>query len=224
MALMEAQRFPADYDAISAGAPVYTLQVQTSAVLRNNTFAKSGGGFSEADLKLVQDSALAACDAGDGLEDGLINDPRQCTCDPADLQCSGAKTASCLAPAQVTALKAIYEGTKTPKGEWAMLPMSRGGEAGWSMFVGTAGTGEDATGGGAASCCCGTAKAIRARARRARPTMRRRCSPTATRPNNRCATSCCRVSDIAAAARARTRSNGSTCSMPGRKAARRRRK
>lgn len=148
MALMEAQRFPADYDAISAGAPVYTLQVQTSAVLRNNTFARNGGGFSEGDLKLVQDSALAACDASDGLKDGLINDPRQCTWDPASLQCSGAKTATCLAPAQVTALKTIYEGLKTPKGEWAMLPMNRGGEAGWSMFVGTAGTGEDATGGG----------------------------------------------------------------------------
>src|SRR5690606_28615718 len=100
------------------------------------------------DLKLVQDAALAACDAQDGLEDGLINDPRQCGWDPAELQCSGAKTASCLAPAQVTALKAIYEGIRAPDGEWAMFPMSRGGEAGWSMFVGTAGTGEDQTGGG----------------------------------------------------------------------------
>ncbi|AKH41973.1 feruloyl esterase [Altererythrobacter atlanticus] len=148
MALMEAQRFPDDYDAISAGAPVYSLQVQTSAVLRNNTFARNNGGFSAEDLQLANNAALAACDSADGVEDGIINDPRQCSWDPAELQCDGAKTDSCLAPAQVTALKTIYEGIRTPEDEWAMFPMSKGGETGWSLFVGTEGTGEDATGGG----------------------------------------------------------------------------
>lgn len=150
MALMAAQRFPADYDAIIAGAPVYTLQVQTSAVLRNNTFARGNGagGFSAADLKLAKDAALAACDAQDGLADGLINDPRQCRFDPAVLQCSGGKTASCLTPAQVTSLRTVYTGVKSPDGQWAMFPMSAGGEPGWSLFVGTEGKGNDATGGG----------------------------------------------------------------------------
>ena len=151
MALMSAQRFPADYDAISAGAPVYTLQVQTSAVLRNLTFARNGGGFTPEDLALAKSSALAACDADDGLKDGLINDPRQCRWDPATIQCPGAKNASCLAPGQVTALKTIYEGVKAPDGEWAMFPMSRGGETGWTLFVGTAGTGNDPSGGGGLS-------------------------------------------------------------------------
>lgn len=148
MGLMEAQRYPEDYDLISAGAPVYTLQTQTSAVLRGQAFAKNSGGFSAADLQLAQTAALNACDADDGLKDGLINDPRQCRWDPAELQCSGAKTASCLAPAQVTALRAAYEGVRAPDGEWAMLPMSRGGESGWAAFVGTAGDGRDATNGG----------------------------------------------------------------------------
>jgi len=148
MALMEAQRFPEDYDAIIAGAPVYTLQVQTSAVLRNNTFARNNGGFSADDLKLVQSSVLAACDADDGLKDGLVGDPRQCRWNPADLECSGEKTATCLAPAQVEAIRTIYNGIHAPDGQWAMFPMSRGGEPGWSLFVGTAGAGEDATGGG----------------------------------------------------------------------------
>lgn len=147
MALMEAQRFPDDYDLISAGAPVYTLQTQTSAVLRNQTFARNSGGFTAADLQLAQTAALAACDETDGLKDGLINDPRQCRWDPATIQCSGGKTATCLAPAQVTALRAAYEGVRAPDGEWAMLPMSRGGEAGWAAFVGTGGT-PDATNGG----------------------------------------------------------------------------
>jgi feruloyl esterase len=144
---MEAQRYPGDYDAISAGAPVYTLQTQTSAVLRNQTFAKNSGGFTAADLQLAQTAALAACDADDGLKDGLINDPRQCRWDPAAIQCSGAKTDSCLSAPQVTALRAAYEGVRAPDGEWAMLPMSRGGEAGWAAFVGTSGA-PDATNGG----------------------------------------------------------------------------
>lgn len=148
MALMEAQRYPDDYDAISAGAPVYTLQTQTSAVLRNQTFARDGGGLTPADLQLAQGAALAACDAQDGLQDGLINDPRQCRWDPAEIQCTGGKTAACLSAPQVTALRTVYEGIRGPDGEWAMLPMSRGGEAGWAAFVGTGGTGEDATGGG----------------------------------------------------------------------------
>lgn len=148
MALMEAQRFPEDYDAIIAGAPVYTLQVQTSAVLRNNAFARGNGGFSAEDLTLARDAVMAACDARDGLEDGLINDPRQCDWDPGELQCSGAKTADCLSPGQVTALRTVYDGIRSPDGEWAMFPMSRGGETGWSLFVGTDGAGEDATGGG----------------------------------------------------------------------------
>ncbi|KRA83749.1 tannase/feruloyl esterase family alpha/beta hydrolase [Altererythrobacter sp. Root672] len=148
MALMSAQRFPADYDAISSGAPVYTLQVQTSAVLRNQTFAKNNGGFTAEDLALAKSSVLASCDAADGLKDGLIADPRQCNWDPAAIQCSGAKNATCLAPAQVTALRTVYEGVRTPNGEWGMFPMSRGGETGWSLFVGTNGAGTDPSGGG----------------------------------------------------------------------------
>lgn len=148
MALMEAQRYPEDYDAIIAGAPVYTLQVQTSAVLRNMAFARNNGGLSADDLKLVQNAALKSCDKADGLEDGLINDPRQCAWDPAEIQCTGAKNATCLAPAQVASLKAVYEGSRTPDGQWAMFPMSKGGEAGWSLFVGTDGAGNDPSGGG----------------------------------------------------------------------------
>jgi feruloyl esterase len=143
MALMEAQRFPDDYDAISAGAPVYSLQVQSSAIFRNQAFARGNGGFSPADLQLAQSAALKACDGKDGVEDGLINDPRQCGWDPAELQCSGAKTDSCLAPAQVTALRTVYDGAGDGQGDWAMHPLSRGGETGWSMFIGTTGTGAD---------------------------------------------------------------------------------
>lgn len=147
MGLMEAQRYPDDYDVISAGAPVYTLQTQTSAVLRGQTFARPGAAFTSADLQLAQTAALGACDANDGLKDGLINDPRACNWDPAVIQCTGAKVDSCLSAPQVNALRAAYQGVLAPDGEWSMLPMSRGGEAGWAAFVGTSGA-PDATNGG----------------------------------------------------------------------------
>ncbi len=147
MGLMEAQRFPSDYDVIVAGAPVYTLQVQTSSVLRTNVFSRSGG-FSAGDLKLAENAALAECDANDGLKDGLINNPRACHWNPKTIQCSGAKTDQCLSAAQVTALQTLYDGIKSPDGQWAMLPMSRGGETTWSFFTATDGKGNDPTRGG----------------------------------------------------------------------------
>jgi feruloyl esterase len=64
---MEAQRFPDDYDAIVAGAPVYTLQTQTTGLMRTNAFGAPGAAFSADDLKLAESSALNDCDAHDGL-------------------------------------------------------------------------------------------------------------------------------------------------------------
>ena len=147
MGLMEAQRYPDDYDAIVAGAPVYTLQTQTTGLMRTNMFGAPGAAFSADDLKLAESSALVQCDANDGLKDGLINDPRSCHWNPATIQCSGAKTASCLAAPQVAALQSLYDGIKSPDGQWAMWPVSRGGETGWSFFIGTSGK-PDTTGGG----------------------------------------------------------------------------
>jgi feruloyl esterase len=147
MGLMEAQRFPDDYDGIVAGAPVYTLQTQTTGLMRTNLFSAPGAAFSAGDLKLAEDHALAQCDADDGLKDGLISKPEQCTWDPATIQCTAGKTDSCLSAPQVAALKSIYAGIKSPDGQWAMWPISRGGETGWSFFIGTNGK-PDTTGGG----------------------------------------------------------------------------
>ena len=145
MALMEAQRYPADYDGIIAGAPVYTLQVQTSAVLRNNLFA--GATFSDEELEMVSKAALAACDKDDGLEDGVIGNPRACAWRPSTLQCRGGNRESCLSEAQVSALENAYAGTRSADSSWAMFPMSKGGEAGWPAYIATSG-GEDPTRGG----------------------------------------------------------------------------
>ncbi|MBT2185986.1 tannase/feruloyl esterase family alpha/beta hydrolase [Sphingobium nicotianae] len=147
MALMEAQRFPADYDGIIAGAPVYSLQVQSSAILRNNGFARAG--FTEAQLKLVNASVLKACDGKDGALDGIIAQPRACAWQPTVLACKpGRAGANCLSAAQVATLRTMYAGIRAPDGSYAQLPLSKGGELGWSRFINVAGTGNNQANGG----------------------------------------------------------------------------
>lgn len=147
MGLMEAQRFPEDYDGIIAGAPVYSLQVQTSAVLRNNGFAKAP--FTEALLKLVNDSVLKSCDARDGVTDGVIAQPRACAWRPSTLLCKRNQAAgSCLSATQVSVLDTLYRGIRAPDGSWAQLPMSKGGELGWGRFIAVDGAGNNAASSG----------------------------------------------------------------------------
>jgi feruloyl esterase len=149
MALMEAQRFPEDYDAIIAQAPVYSLQVQTSAVLRNQTI-RAAGGFTAAQLKLANEAVLKACDAKDGIADGVIAAPRQCNWSSSSLACKPGESpgATCLTGSQVSALETLYAGIRTKKRAWAMLPLSRGSETGWAPFIATNGSGTDQASGG----------------------------------------------------------------------------
>ena len=147
--LMEVQRFPADYDGVIAGAPVYNLLVQTSSVIRNHIFNAPGAGFTAEQLAMVNQAALKACDAKDGLADGVIADPRACGWDPGELQCkAGASGADCLSAAQVDALRSVYKGVQVVDGRTAAWPLSKGGELGWSRFISTSSTTADASNGG----------------------------------------------------------------------------
>ncbi len=135
-ALMEAQRFPRDYDGIVAGAPVYTLLTQTTGLLRNHAFSAEGARLTAPQLARLNRAALAACDAADGVEDGIVTDPRSCKFDPGELECrSGGSSADCLSAPQVTAVREIYAGVKTSDGSIAAYPLARGSEAGWTRFL-----------------------------------------------------------------------------------------
>jgi len=140
MALMEAQRYPLDYDAIVSMAPVYSLQVQTSAVMRNNLFAQPGAAPGTAGLALAAQGALDACDVKDGVVDGIIADPRACRWDP--------RSEDGLTSAQQAALRVAYDGVRAPDGSWAQHPMSRGGEAEWGAFVAINGDHDEFSNGG----------------------------------------------------------------------------
>ena len=134
--LMEVQRYPADYDGVIAGAPVHTLLTQTTMLLRNLALAAPGAGLGPEQIARLHAAVVAACDTVDGLADGIITDPRACPFDPGALACDSTATASaCLSPAQVTAVRALYEGIRTADGRVAAYPLARGSEMSWSTFI-----------------------------------------------------------------------------------------
>ncbi len=146
-ALSEAQRYPADYDGIVAGAPANNRIRQTFGFLSTWSATHTADGkpiLSQAKLSLLTRSAVAACDLLDGLKDGLIDDPRRCRFDPATIACTaGADEASCLTAPQVEAAKEVYEGTKNPRTGALIYPgWPRGSEGfgdgaiqGWRQFI-----------------------------------------------------------------------------------------
>src|ERR1022692_4199087 len=118
-ALMEAQRYPADYDGILAGAPAnyWTHLLSSAAFNINATLADPGSYIPARKLPAIQAAALAACDALDGVKDGLIENPVQCHFEPATLLCHGPESDSCLTAAQVEALTKVYTGPRSSKGD-----------------------------------------------------------------------------------------------------------
>ena len=126
--MVASQRYPDDFDGIVAGAPAMrtghsnlglawaNYQFTQIAPKDESSKPEPPRAFSPADRKLVTDAIVAACDAGDGLKDGMIFNIRECRFDPAVLACSGAKTDACLAPAQVNALTKAFAGPKNSRG------------------------------------------------------------------------------------------------------------
>ncbi|MDX2056164.1 MAG: tannase/feruloyl esterase family alpha/beta hydrolase [Gemmatimonadales bacterium] len=116
-ALMEAQRYPADFDGIVVGAPANNwTRLLTSGVWNWRALNETpGSAIPVAKLGLIQRAAVAACDRLDQVADGLIEAPNRCRFDPASLQCRGADQPDCLTTAQLTALRKIYDGPRSPR-------------------------------------------------------------------------------------------------------------
>ena len=90
-----------------------------------------------AKLAALNKGAIAACDARDGVTDGLIENPRQCVFDPASLQCTGAETDTCLTAAQVGAARKIYAAAVNPRTNEEIFPgMAPGSELTWGALTG----------------------------------------------------------------------------------------
>jgi feruloyl esterase len=139
-ALMEAQRFPKDFDGILAGAPAYNWTALISAATEDEkTLMASAGAYLPANkLPAITAAALAACDAQDGLKDGVVGDPAKCGFDPAVLACAGAETDGCLTPGQVATLKEIYAAKRDAQGREVFPGYSPGAESApgsWGVWI-----------------------------------------------------------------------------------------
>ncbi|HEX5421380.1 MAG TPA: tannase/feruloyl esterase family alpha/beta hydrolase [Gammaproteobacteria bacterium] len=110
--LLEAERYPQDFDGIVANAPWIDQTGFTIGALWNQR-ALTETPISADKMALVARRVMAKCDAVDGLKDGLIDDPRQCSFNVAkDVpRCArGTDTAACLTPAQAAAIQKVYDG------------------------------------------------------------------------------------------------------------------
>jgi hypothetical protein len=139
-ALMEAQRFPEDYDGILAGAPAYDwTHLLTNAVHNAQALTLNSASYiSAAKLPTIAAAVVAACDAADGVSDGILNDPRRCHFDPEALRCKAAETDKCLTSPQVTALKELYAGARDSTGKLIFpgyVPGGEEGQGGWALWI-----------------------------------------------------------------------------------------
>jgi feruloyl esterase len=131
--LKEAQRFPDDYDGIIAGAPANRTAL---AMWISFALLKDPGSYIPASkYPLVHKAVLDACDARDGVKDGLIEDPTRCNFDPKVLLCKGADDGSCLTAKQVEAATRIYTAATNPRtGETISPSLVPGTELGWAVL------------------------------------------------------------------------------------------
>jgi Tannase and feruloyl esterase len=138
-ALMEAQRYPEDYDGILAGAPAnYWSHLLVGALWdAQATTLDPASYIPSSKLPAIAAAVNSACDAKDGVKDGVLNDPRQCRFDPAVLACEAGDNDQCLTPPQVTALKKLYQGAHDSRGQIfpGFLPGAETGEGGWSVWI-----------------------------------------------------------------------------------------
>ncbi|HLY42935.1 MAG TPA: tannase/feruloyl esterase family alpha/beta hydrolase [Terracidiphilus sp.] len=136
-ALMEAQRFPEDYDGIVAGAPAYnwTHLVSGGLAVSHKLFGDPASYIPASKVHAIATSVLAQCDK---THQGFLDDPRTCQFDPGVLLCKGAENDACLTAPQVTALKGLYAGAQGADGkqiEPGYLPGAEEGPNGWGSWV-----------------------------------------------------------------------------------------
>ena len=130
-AMKEAEMFPADFDGIIAGSPGLDWSGRSAQAVRiAKMLENEGARLTPAHQQLLHNAVVAACDANDGLKDGLISKPESCKFDPAVLQCKNGDAPDCLSPAQVATVKAIYSPLKSRGRE---IPgLAYGSELNWT--------------------------------------------------------------------------------------------
>ncbi|HEY2844436.1 MAG TPA: tannase/feruloyl esterase family alpha/beta hydrolase [Bryobacteraceae bacterium] len=137
--LMSAQRYPEDFDAIVAGAPAinFTGRATQAVWIGQATHKDEASALPQAKFAVIHDAVLTACDAKDGVKDGVLEDPTKCKFDPKTIQCSGADAPTCLTPAQVETVRTIYSDVVNPRTKAVVFQGHEpGSENGWTTMAG----------------------------------------------------------------------------------------
>jgi tannase/feruloyl esterase len=139
--MMEAQRYPDDFDAIIAGAPVYnqvTMNVSQTA-LQVDMLKNPARIVPAAKVALFARAVMSACDAKDGVTDGIIGNPLQCTFDPGTLECKSGDGPDCLTAPQIESARQLYGPARLKSGANAYPGRVPGVESGWAARIPTPG-------------------------------------------------------------------------------------
>lgn len=116
-AMVEATDFPDDYDGIIAGAPFMDIRTIIAGAKFQKTQLQSADTYIPASMLPTIDAAVyAACDAADGVQDGLIQNPAKCSFNPATLICKGGATSNCLTPGQAQTLQSYISALRDEHG------------------------------------------------------------------------------------------------------------
>ncbi len=136
-ALKEAQRFPDDFDGIIAGAPGnnWTGRAIYSMWVAQALHKDEASYIPPEKYPLIHSAVLEACDALDGVRDGLIEDPTRCHFDPKVLECKSGDGPACLTTPQVEAARKIYSGAIDPGTKRQIFPgLEPGSELRWDVL------------------------------------------------------------------------------------------
>jgi len=137
--LNEAQRYPGDFDGIIAGAPAvnWTGRAAQSIWVAQAVHKDEASYIPPTKYPVLHKAVLEACDALDGVKDGVLEDPRLCKFDPKTVECKGGDASSCLSAPQVEAARKIYTPLTNPRTQRLIFPaQERGSEMGWQNLAG----------------------------------------------------------------------------------------
>jgi feruloyl esterase len=131
-----AVRFPTDFDAIIAGAPaVNGLQMHVGRMAMNRSMNRTAESAIPRDkYPAIHKAVIAACDAKDGIADGVLENPASCRFDPQALQCKVQPDGECLTPAQIESARMMYTGATNARGAQLFPGLAPGSELGWNVI------------------------------------------------------------------------------------------
>ncbi len=135
-AMEEAQFYPDDFDGIVAGSPgMYYSHLMLSFLWGLKT-STDHAKLSPQKLQLLNKAVMKECDAEDGIEDGLLENPLACHFDPGQLLCEDRGSDSCLTRQEIETVKLIYQGPRNPRTGAQIYPGFVFGSEASPMFVG----------------------------------------------------------------------------------------